>query len=406
VAVFEYEGLDARGRATHGIIDADGPRAARAKLKRQGVFATRVEEAARPGVAEGQSRLLFGARGIRVGELSLLTRQLATLLGAGLPLVSALGALLDQMETERVRRILSQVLESVNEGKAFHEALGEQERSFPEVYRNMVRAGEASGTLPLVLGRLADFLETSMAFRQKVQAALVYPILMAFLGVGILVFLLTSVVPRVTGIFADMNKALPVPTRMLLATSAGLRQYGWILLLILVVALFGLRRYARTPEGRLNLHRLTLKLPLFGKFTRLVAVSRFSKTLGTLIASGVPLLTALEISRAVLGNAVLSEAVAEVRTDVREGRSLRDALRSTGHFPGVVCQMVGVGEESGALDKMLLKVSEAFEAQVAASVATLTSLLEPVMILAMGLTVGFVVVAILLPIFEMSQLTG
>jgi general secretion pathway protein F len=270
----------------------------------------------------------------------------------------------------------------------------------------MVRAGEASGTLPLVLGRLADFLESSMAFRQKVQAALVYPVLMALLGTAILLFLLTSVVPRVTGIFADMQRALPVPTRMLLAMSDGLRQYGWILVLAVVVGVWGLRRYGRTEEGRLALHRLALRLPGFGKFTRLVAVSRFSKTLGTLTASGVPLMTGLEISRAVVGNAVLSEAIASVRTEVREGRSLRDALRGTGEFPAVVCQMVGVGEESGALDSMLLKVAEAFEAQVSAAVGTLTSLLEPLMILVMGVTVGFVVIAILLPIFEMSQLTG
>ncbi len=406
MAVFEYEGLDSRGRAARGIVDGEGPRAVRAKLKRQGVFATRVTEVAKAKTATGRERTPVFSRGVRVGELAMLTRQLATLLGAGLPLVAALGALLEQTDSQRLSRLLSQIREGVNEGRAFHDVLGEHPRSFPEIYRNMVRSGEASGTLPLVLGRLADFLEASVAFRQKLQAALVYPCLMTLLGTGILWFLLTSVVPRVTDVFADMRKVLPAPTRMLLATSHALQEYGWIAVPLLVLLFLALRRYGRTPAGRLVLHGLVLRTPAVSRFVRLVAVSRFSKTLGTLLSGGVPLLAALDISRAVLGNAVLEKAVEQVRDDVREGRSLRDALRATRQFPSVMCQMVGVGEESGSLDELLLKVSDAFEGQVEASVATLTSLLEPLMILAMGLAVGFVVLAILLPIFEMSQLVG
>jgi len=406
VAVFEYEGLDGRGKAVRGIVDAEGTRAARLKLKRQGVFATRVTEAQQTEKAAGRSRLGLLGRGIGVRDLSLITRQLATLLGAGLPLVAALGSLLEQVDAERTRRILSQVREGVNEGKAFHEVLTAHERSFPPIYRNMVRSGEASGTLPLVLGRLADFLEESVAFRQKLQAALVYPLLMGFVGTGILWFLLASVVPRVTSIFTDMQRALPAPTRLLLAVSSALRAYGWLVLPAGLLVLLALRRYGRSPKGRLVLHGLVLRAPALGRFTRVVAVSRFSKTLGTLLSSGVPLLSALDISRAVLGNAVLERAIETVRDDVREGRSLHDALRATGQFPAAMCQMVGVGEESGSVDELLLKISEAFEAQVGAAVATLTSLLEPLMILAMGLAVGFVVLAILLPIFEMSQMIG
>ncbi|MDF1553699.1 MAG: type II secretion system inner membrane protein GspF [Deferrisomatales bacterium] len=406
MAVFEYEGLDGRGKAVRGIVDAEGTRAARLKLKRQGVFATRVTEAQQTEKAAGRSRLGLLGRGIGVRDLSLITRQVATLLGAGLPLVAALGSLLEQVDAERTRRILSQVREGVNEGKAFHEVLSAHERSFPPIYRNMVRAGEASGTLPLVLGRLADFLEESVAFRQKLQAALVYPILMGIVGTGILWFLMVSVVPRVTQIFVDQQRALPAPTRILLAVSATMQEYGWLLLPIGLVLLFALRRYGRSAKGRLVLHGMVLRAPALGRFTRVVAVSRFSKTLGTLLSSGVPLLSALDISRAVLGNAVLERAVERVRDEVREGRSLHDALRATGQFPAAMCQMVGVGEESGAVDELLLKISEAFEAQVGAAVATLTSLLEPLMILAMGLAVGFVVLAILLPIFEMSQMIG
>ncbi len=404
--VYEYEGLDARGRAARGIVDAESPRAARLKLKRQGVFASRVAPVERAEPKESRSRLPGLGRGLGTGELALLTRQLATLLDAGLPLVAALTALLEQTEAQRVRRILSQVREGVNEGQAFHEVLAAHPRAFPPIYRNMVRSGEASGTLPLVLARLADFLESSVAFRQRLQSALVYPILMGVMGTGILWFLMAYVVPRVTRIFEDMHQALPVPTRIMLAMSAWLQAYGWLVVPVGLGLWLAVRRYGRTPKGRLVLHRWVLRAPALGRFIRVVAVSRFARTLGTLLSSGVPLLTALDISRSVLGNAVLEEAVEQARKEVREGRSLSQALRATAEFSPVVCQMIAVGEESGALDSLLLKVSDAFEARVEAAVATLTSLIEPLMILALGVAVGFVVLAILLPIFEMSQLVG
>ncbi len=404
--VFEYEGLNPRGRTVRGIVDAEGLRPARQKLRRQGVFVTRIEPVERTEPRSGRRRGAWFSRGLSTGELALLTRQLSTLLDAGLPLVSALTALIEQTEAQRVRRILSQVREGVNEGKAFHEVLAEHARSFPPIYRNMVRSGEASGTLPLVLARLADFLEGSVAFRRKLQAALVYPALMGFLGVGILWFLLSYVVPRVTGIFEDLNQALPLPTRVLIAVSTAFRAYAWIALPLGFGLWIALRRYGRSPSGRLALHRLVLRMPAVGRFVRVVAVSRFARTLGTLLMSGVPLLTALDISRSVLGNAVLEEAVARARKEVREGRSLSQALRATGEFSPVVCQMIGVGEESGALDSLLLKVADAFEARVEAAVATLTSVMEPLMILGLGVAVGFVVLAILLPIFEMTQLVG
>ncbi len=404
--VFEYEGLDSRGRSVRGIVDAEGPRAARAKLRRDGVFATRVAEARRAERGRKWARLPGFQSGLTTNELALLTRQLSTLIDAGLPLVSALSALLDQSDAPRVRRVLSQVREGVNEGKAFHEVLADHPRSFPDIYRNMVRSGEASGTLPLVLGRLADFLEDSVAFQHKLRSALVYPILMGVLGTGILWFLMTGVVPRVTGIFEDMNRVLPLPTRLLLGLSGWMQAYGWVFLPVGIGLFLGVRRYGRTPGGRLVLHGWVLRLPAVGRFVQVVAVSRFARTLGTLVGSGVPLLTALDISRAVLGNAVLERAVETARDEVREGRALHQALRDTGRFPSVVCQMVAVGEESGALDALLLKVSDAFEARVEAAVATLTSLIEPLMILALGGAVGFVVLAILLPIFEMSQIVG
>lgn len=403
MAVFEYEGLDAKGRRAKGIIDADGLRAARAKLKQQGIFATGLSEAKRSGSSESKAGEGFFPRKIAVKELALLTRQLATLLSAGLPLVSALGALLEQSDSEKTTRIMSQLREKVNEGKSFHEALEDHAKSFPDIYRNMIRSGEASGTLPLVMGRLADFMESSAAFRNKLMTALAYPVLMGFLGMGILWFLLSYVVPKVTGIFDSLKMTLPLATRMLLALSGAFRQYWWVGLASAAATVFGFFKYYKTPDGRMTVHGILLKTPAVGKFIRVVAVSRFSKTLGTLLSSGVPLLTALGISRSVLGNAVLEKAVEEAATEVREGKSLAAALRARNCFPSAVCQMVGVGEESGAMDELLLKVSEAYESQVEAAMATLTSLLEPLMILGMAVVVGFVVIAILLPMMEMTQ---
>ncbi|TAL18483.1 type II secretion system protein GspF [bacterium] len=406
MAVYEYEGLDAKGREVTGIIEAESPRQARSKLKGDGVFTTAlfvstVEESG----AEEKFPLLF-RRSISQSDLALITRQLSTLIDAGLPLVAALSSLIDQMEAAHARRVLSQVRQKVNEGRSFHDALSEHPRIFNDFFRNMVRSGEASGTLGLVLGRLADFIESQVALKRKIQAAMIYPILMTCLGAGILIYLLGSVVPQVTGIFEDLGRTLPLPTRILLALSDAVRSYWPFAAIAVVLSIITFRSYLKTPAGRKAVDTFLLKVPRLGPFLRITAMARFAKTLGTLTTGGVKLLFALEISRPVLGNAVLEEAVESVEADVREGKSLRAAMQATGQFPSEFRQMVSVGEESGALDRMLLKIADSYESRIESAVASLTALLEPLMILAMGIAVGFVVLSILLPIFDLTEALG
>jgi len=406
LAVYEYAGLDGKGKEVSGIIEADNPRLARSRLKAEGIFASSLEEAKVKSTGKERSFNISFRPAIGVGELALVTRQVGTLIDAGLPLVDALGSIIEQTEASRSRRVLSQIRQKVNEGMTFHDALAEHPREFSSFYRNMVRAGEAGGDLAMVLDRLADFLESSIALKRKVQAAMIYPIIMTLLGAGILIYLLGSVVPQVTGIFEDLGRALPAPTKLLLLLSDGVREYWFIGLIALIALFIGLSSWVRTPKGRYTFHSFLLKLPRVGNFIRVTALARFAKTLGTLTTGGVNLLNALEISQPVLGNAVIEKAIEEIREDVREGKSFRAAMQKTGHFPSEMRQMVGVGEESGALDRMLLKIAQGYEARVEAAVASLTALLEPLMILAMGVAVGFVVLAILLPIFDLTEALG
>jgi len=405
LALYEYTGMDARGKNARGVVDADSPRAARAQLKKDGILATTLEEVRREEVEAAKSSgfsLSLGKK-INLLELAMVTRQLSTLLEAGLPLVDALGSLVDETDVEKTRLVLSSVRQRVNEGASFYEALSEHPKAFSEFYRNMVRAGEAGGTLELVLDRLADFLESSVAFRRKVRSAMSYPILMAVVAVAVLVLLLGKVVPQVTGVFDNLGRELPATTKMLLAVSDVVQHY-WVFVMVVVAVLgYALMRFEKSEVGRRVIHTYVLRVPRLGNFVRLAALSRFAKTLGTLIAAGVGLLEALAIAKPVIGNAVIERAVDETVDDVREGKSLSQAMRDTGQFPSEIRRMVSVGEESGQLDSMLLRVAQSYEDRLDALVVSLTSLLEPLMILVMGGVVGFVVYSILRPIFDLTE---
>lgn len=404
MALYEYTGLDAGGGAARGVVEADSPRSARAALKKDGVFATAISEVRREEIrAENATGGFSFRKPISQTELAMLTRQLATLLEAGLPLVDALGSLVDQADAGKARLIVSSVRQRVNEGAQFHEALSDHPAVFTDFYRNMVRAGEAGGTLSLVLARLADFLENQVAFRRKVQAAMAYPILMGVVAVGVLVILMARVVPQITSVFANLGRELPPTTRALLAVSDVFKDYwifGFALILICVVMV---SRYGQTEGGRRHIHQMMLKIPRLGAFTRMAALARFNRTLATLVGAGVPLLDAISVARPVVGNAIIEEAVEKSAILVREGKSLSTALRETGEFPSDMRRMVAVGEESGALDAMLAKVAQGYESRLEALVVSLTSLLEPLMILTMGGLVGFIVYAILRPIFDLTE---
>jgi general secretion pathway protein F len=403
--IFEYEALNAAGKNIRGIIDADSARTARTKLKGQGVYPTEIREEAGAAQRVPLSDFSFGLFGrIKAKDLALASRQLATLMEAGIPLNSSLSALIEQMGNPLLKKIITQIRERVREGSSFADALALHPTVFSNLFIGMVRAGEVSGTLALTLGRWADFSEHQVGLQQRIRAALTYPIFMFEIGFGVLFFLMTFVVPTVTKIFADLGRALPLPTLMLISVSDFLSHFWWALGCGIVVLAFWLRRTLRSESGAMAWDRMKLKLPLAGNLHRRLAVSRWSRTLGTLLSGGLPLLQALEISQGVVGNRLISQTLGQARESIREGEEMSLSLKQSGLFPSVVLEMVSVGERSGDLGKMLEKVATTLENEVEAELRSLLSLLEPVMILIMGVGVGFIAVSILLPILEMSQI--
>jgi len=400
--VYEYKGVTSAGRNVSGVQDGESLKAVRAKLKKDGIIVLDIREggAARAAASRGIS---FGAARVSAADLANATRQLATLLSSGLPLMDALNVLVDQEEGQTLKGALSSARDAVREGSSLADALRQSPKVFTTLFVNMVSAGEVSGTLEITLSRLADFLEEQNRFRNRLAAALAYPALMTLIGVGVLFFLFSFVLPRVVGMFEDMRQQLPFITLALLAVVRFLSGFWWLLLLLIGGAAYYLRKYFSTADGREKLDGWLLRAPVAGTLIRMIAVSRFTRTLGTLLESGVPALTALDIVQSVIGNTVLADAVRKARENVREGESIADPLRRSGLFPPVVVQMVAVGEKSGELEKMLLKVSDSFDRTVESRISALMSLVEPMIILIMGLIIGFIVIAILLPILQMSS---
>jgi general secretion pathway protein F len=403
--VYSYAGLSPDGKNVTGIIDADSPRAARLKLRRTGVFPTSLSETreveSRPRATRSLSSLFE-----RVGpqEIAVMTRQLSTLVSAGLPLVDCLSALIDQVDSERLKSMLTQTRESVNEGRSLADALAEHPKVFTDLYVNMVRAGEASGALDVVLLRLADYTESAARLRSKLRSALTYPAVMLVVGSAILFFLLSYVVPKITRIFTESKQVLPLPTRILMAFSGMLSTWWPLFVVLLALAGIGFRYYVRTEAGRQRYDRWVLRLPVFGKLLQKIAVARFSRTLSTLLQSGIGLLPSLDIVKNIVDNRVLYDATEAARDAIREGQSIAPPLKKSGIFPPLMIHMIAVGERSGQLEEMLFKTAETYEAEVDSTISALTTLLEPAMIVFMGGMVTFIVLSILLPIFQMSQL--
>lgn len=403
--VYQYKGLRVDGQGTAGIIDADSLRGARHRLRTSGIYPTDVIEKPQAEVGRGLPvSARAGSAVLASQDLAILTRQLATLLAAGLPLVEALGVLIEQSERKSIQSLLAEVREQIREGKALSRALEAFPCDFTTIYLHMVRAGEASGTLEPILLRLAEFLDNQLKLKHQVTNAIMYPLLMLVVGVGILFFLMIFVVPKITAVFTDLHQALPWPTLLLIAISGVLAHY-WILLLggaLLLVGAF--RRAIATPTGRARADRLLLKAPLLGTVARMVSISRLAGTLATMLGSGVQLLEALDVAKRVMNNSVLEQAVTEARENIREGESIAVPLKRSGMFPPLVTHMIGVGEKSGELEEMLRRIAQIYDSEVDRVITRLTSLMEPVMILFMGSIVFFIVLAILLPIFQMSQI--
>jgi general secretion pathway protein F len=405
--VYEYTALDARGKTTSGIIDADGASVARQKLRATGIFPVSIKESLEETPEKKTthiaklSRLLTRVKPV---EVAIMTRQLATLISAGFPLVSAIDALLPQTKSYRLKTILAQVKDAIVEGQSFAQALSQYPGVFSPLFINMVRAGETSGTLEIVLERLADIREKQQDLNNRIQTALAYPVFMCIIGTLVLFVLLTYIVPSITAIFADMNQVLPTPTRLLIGLSNFFKSFWWVIFIFIIAAATALHQARKTEKGRLFYDKTVLSSPVFGILVKKLNVARFSRTLGSLLENGVSMLIALDIVKNIAGNVLISKAVGTAAQDVGKGQALWAALNESKIFPQLSIQMIQVGEQSGQLEKMLNKIADVFEKEVETSILRLTSYLEPIMILVMGCVVGFIVLSICLPIFEMNQL--
>jgi general secretion pathway protein F len=404
--VFEYTALNAKGKQVSGILDSESALTARQKLRASRIFPvniTQVHGTVKKKERRFLSSLHLGKR-IRQSELSMLTRQLATLVGAGFQLVSALDTLLPQTKTPALNRRLAKIKDMIVEGQSFAQGLSLYPETFSALYINMVRAGETSGTLEIVLNQLADITEKQQALNNRIRNALAYPVLMAFIGSVVLFLLLTFIVPSITGIFADMNQTLPTPTLLLIRLSETFKSFWWAFLMVLIAIPIALRSIKKTAKGRLVVDKAVLRIPLVGQLIKKISSARFSRTLGSLLKNGVSMLSALEIVKNIVGNKIISNAIADAAGQVGKGQGLGESLETTALFPNLSIQMIQLGEQSGELETMLDKVADVYENEVESAVLGLTALLEPVMILVMGVVVGFIVLSICLPIFEMNQL--
>jgi general secretion pathway protein F len=408
--VYAYKGVTAAGKPAKGHLDADSSRGARAKLRSDGIFITDFRESSAETVTRSESGPRFNInislpslfQRVSALDLALVTRQASTLLSAGIPLVEGLAALTEQVENTRLKSVLGQARDRVNEGATFADALA-QSGVFPDLYVSMVRAGEAGGALERVLERLADYLESQVRLRNKVSSILIYPTVMfafALLVVGVLV---TVVLPQITDLLLTLDQPLPFYTRWIINLSNFVLEAWWMILLVIVAAALTLRSLIRTEKGRRSWDRILLRLPVAGRVVRLVAISRFTRTLSTLLSGGLPIVRALDTAKDVADNTVLGEAIDRARESITEGASVAQPLRASGEFPPLVTHMIDVGERSGQLEAMLAKVADTYDEQVETTVTRLTALLEPLLILFM---VGIVVVIILATLVPLLNVTS
>jgi type IV pilus assembly protein PilC len=416
---YTYVALDARGQESTGLVDASSTNEAIGHLRQAGYFPTNVYEEGKGGSADGKAArraakperaertakgrkniVLFQKKTVKPKRLMIFTRQLATLIDAGLPLLRSLNVLEKQERDAVLKSTISKLADSVQGGSTFSEGLAQHPRLFNDLFVNMVRAGELGGVLELVLTRLAEFQEKAQKVKNKVVAAMVYPIIVLLLAMVIMTFLMIFIVPKFETIFHDMlgDKPLPVITVFVMGVSDFMQNHWAVLLGAIVGIIAGYKFAARTKAGRGMLDRIKLRAPLFGDLIRKTSISRFSRTLGTLVTSGVPILQALNITRETAGNTVIARAISQVHDSVKEGESIVQPLEASGAFPPMVISMIDVGEETGQLPEMLLKIAEVYDDEVDNSVAALTSLLEPIMIVLLALIVGTIVIALFMPL--------
>jgi type IV pilus assembly protein PilC len=397
MAVFVYQGRSANGMQ-NGEIEASDRSAAVGELRRRAILVTKIAEKTAPKVT-----FKFGGK-VNDKEMAIFTRQFSTMIDAGLPLVQCLNILAEQSESKTLRSVTGQVARNVEAGSTLADALRRHPRTFDDLFTNLVEVGEAGGILDVVLQRLSAYIEKAAALKRKVKAAMVYPSAIIGVAIMVVIFMLTFVIPTFAQMFKDLGADLPLPTKVVLWLSTFVRSYILLIIAGMVGCVLALRSYYRTEGGRATIDALMLKLPIFGTLIRKVAVARFTRTLGTLVQSGVPILDGLRITARTAGNKVVEKAVLQCRAAVTEGKTLAEPLRVSGVFPPMVTQMISVGEQTGALDAMLSKIADFYDDEVDTAVSTLTSLLEPIMIVFLGVVVGGLVVAMYLPIFKLVTL--
>jgi type IV pilus assembly protein PilC len=416
---YEYAALDARGQEVAGVMDAGSQNEVIAQLRQAGYFPTSVVEegkggakkakkekapvAAATGARTGSKGItLFQRKSIKGKTLMIFTRQLATLIDAGLPLLRGLTVLAKQEKDLVLKGTINHLADAVQGGSTFSEGLAQHPLIFNKLYINMVKAGELGGVLELVLNRLAEFQEKAQKIKNKVVAAMFYPVVVLFIAMAIMAFLLVFIVPKFEQIFNDMlgGKKLPALTQFVIGVSGFVKEHIFLIVGAMVVAVVGYRLFVRTEKGRTTMDRVKLNAPLFGDLVRKSSISRFTRTLGTLVTSGVPILQALNITKETAGNAIIAEAITKVHDSVKEGESIVSPLEASGVFPPMVISMIDVGEETGQLPEMLLKIADVYDDEVDNAVSGLTSLLEPVMIVFLAVIVGTIVIALFLPLIS------
>jgi general secretion pathway protein F len=421
MSVFNYKGVNARGKEVKGLLDTENASSLKSLLKRNGIYLTEYRESSKRGrkggavkSGSGKSTHYGGLMGkearltdffgrVKLRNVQEATQHLCTLYKGGIPIVESLEAVIEQIEHEQMKGVLANVRRSVMEGASLADALAQYPKAFPRLYINMIRAGESSGTLDIVLQRLSALLQSQVQMRSKVTAALTYPFVMAFVGLGVVILLMVAVIPRFEAMFDQMGVPLPWTTRFMIGSSRFFMSYWWLMFGIVILGVLAFRHWKATHEGQRSWDRFRLNLPKIGSLYREIALARFSRTLGTLLSAGVPLLTSLEIVKAIVGNTILEDVLEQAIEEVREGQSLAVPLKRSGEFPAMVCQMIAMGERTGQVEEMLLNAAEAYEVQVNTKLSTLTTLLEPLMILMMGGIVGLLVASVLMPLLDMNK---
>lgn len=402
--IFEYKGLNQTGKNVRGTLDADNIRNARAKLKKDGVFVVELRDKTKASQKNKTRNASSG--GVKVEDMATMTRQLATLLKANIPLVEALAASADQVENPTLKVALSDIKNMVNEGSTFHKSLSKYPKIFGNIYVTMAEAGEMSGTLDVILIRLAEFTEAANELNAKVRSAMLYPIIMVGFVLVMLGVLFIFVIPKMQVIFESAELKLPWYTEAVIGVSGFLVNYWLIVLLGMVGSVVLFRNWKNSPSGSQQWDQIVLKLPIAGKLARMIAVSRFTRTLSTLLVGGVPMLQAMDIVKNVVDNSVLARAIEDARNNISEGESIAGPMKRSEQFPPIVIHMISIGEKTGDLENMLTQVSDSYDFQVKTQIQGLTALLEPLMIIMMGIVIGIIVFSIMIPMFEMANLSG